>query len=156
MKFKIIILNQIVTLLLVGLLFFSTSGFIIHKHNCSENNETKLVIFSEITDMNKSCLCCEHNTKNSIIAIKENVIKKSDCCCNINYFIKIFETITVLSCFKELSVVFIKYINTYSLGTYFNQLNFIKTISYSSPPVLFTGKSLIHFIHNIKIPFPKM
>ena len=98
-----------------------------------------------------SCCCAKH----TVISEDKSLIHfgKSDCCKNTYKFLKLNYQYENSVSSPLLNVALIPYIT--NLGSVLCLSTEIQDHqqSYQPPPLLLVGKYLIHFIHNLKIPF---
>ncbi|MCX6231222.1 MAG: hypothetical protein NTZ33_06730 [Bacteroidetes bacterium] len=157
------ITTYIVSIAIILLILASSSGISFVIHHCytsktehvklfADNYKCKTETEAEAEQAKPSCCCSRHHE--SIEDHSLNHINKSDCCTNTYKFLKFtYQYENGISAFKliisQIPVIF-------SFSALLNTAPKIQenTYLYRPPPLIMAGKYLIHFVHNIKIPFP--
>lgn len=151
------ILHKIISLFLVAVVFFSTTGFSLLKHICPCNNEITWSFFPDVFGYGKSCCCSENEGTNTIDDLNKINLCNTDCCQNVYLYYKIPTVmIQVIHKVKKFTILFFTFIFTNNIYDNPHQLIISKILSYHSPPLFLFGKSLLRFIHSIKIPLPEL
>jgi len=148
-------IKQIGIVIMVLVIFFSTTGISLYIHFCSCLNTTNYTFFPEFIKNKNNC-CCEEKNNNTDNVNLYN-FQNNDCCKNkhllyklntylIPLLLKITEKISfpLLFCYESEKLVY----------AIFSQTDFNKLYTYYFPPPHLYGKILLLFIHHIKIPLP--
>jgi hypothetical protein len=148
---------KIISVFLLAVVFFTTTGFTLHKHICHCNNEIVFSFFPEVFGLKKSCCCAEIDKINDSKINYNQFLSNPDCCKNVFLFYKLPAfNVVVDSIIKKINFQALTLVTKdYSL-IYTTQNTKPLTSVYRPPPLILSGQSLIHFIHNLKIPLPEM
>jgi hypothetical protein len=157
------ITTYIVSFAIILLILASSGGISFVIHHCytaksehvklfADNYKCKTEVQAETEQAKPSCCCAKH--QESINDESLNHINKSDCCSNTYKFLKFtYQYENGISVFK---LILSQLPHISMLTKLVNTETNIRPIPYiyHPPPHILAGKDLIHFIHNIKIPFP--
>lgn len=142
---------------MVSLFLVASTGFSYVKHYCNTSKTEHVKLFSENykckteVESMKKCCCSKHHT--SLNNTSKNNISKSNCCNNTYQYLKIsFQVDKQISIIKLIVDQYPVIFNTNTLAEEGSN-NKDDQCLYHPPPLQLVGKYLIHFIHNIKIPF---
>jgi hypothetical protein len=157
--------TYIVSFAIILLILASSGGisFVIHHCYTSKTEHVKLFADNykcktetqaeaEADQAKPACCCSKH--QESIEDKSLNHINKSECCTNTYKFLQFsYQYENSMAAFKLI-------LNQFTVITPFTIFQNTETniqpkpYLYHPPPLILAGKDLIHFIHNIKIPFP--
>ncbi len=145
-KISVFILLLIITLSSVGISFYL--------HECGCRQSTFLSIEAGYSEADEFCCCSTEPASTQENACDNNLDEEK--CCKEKYFFLLLPVgpDKVKVSVPDLQVKFIAQIS--SLQTSYNEIsdNPIDAISIHSPPGRKSGKELVYFISQIRIPFP--
>ena len=142
---------------MASIFLVATTGFSYVKHYCNTSKTEHLQFFTDNykckteIETPKNCCCSKHAS-----SCKNNSkihYKTSECCNNTYQYLKIAHPFNLRLSIVKLVVDLCPFIT--SINNSLNNTNDLEVAHhlYQPPPLLLFGKYLIHFIHNIKIPF---
>jgi hypothetical protein len=150
-KFQAILSSLILVFFLAG-----TTGITLFIHTCTSSHKTEISAYPEIFKHTSDCCCAEEGINKSVASSKDLEIDNPECCKNQHLFLKAYIT--------GLPVVQNHLINTPLFQTHpVDLMNLIVKERHlicdeylpwldHSPPL--SGKTLVYFIHQIRIPYP--
>jgi hypothetical protein len=148
-------IQAVLSCLLLVIFLAGTTGITLFIHTCSSSHKTEVSAYPEIFRHSTAC-CCEENSSTATPPSKETEINNPECCRNQQLLLKaslIGFPVTYLQLIKATFFPIPLVDNTLlpvnqehgSLAEYLPWLD-------HSPPL--SGKSLVYFIHQIRIPSP--
>jgi len=157
------ITTYIVSFTIILLILASSGGISFVIHHCytsktehvklfADNYKCKTETEAEAELAKPACCCSKH--QESVEDLNSNQVNKSDLCTNTYKFLKFtYQYENGITAFK---IILSQFTAVLQLTIYNNADTYIqpKPYLYHPPPLVMAGKDLIHFIHNIKIPFP--
>jgi len=157
MRFLISKTYKIISVFLVVVVFISTTGFTLHKHICSCNNENVYTFFPELFGLKKSCCCAEIKKAEEVQSRYKQLLSNRGCCKNVFLFYKLPSlNVTVNNVIQKFSFLVIPFIYNENALMSTTQVNELSYFLYRPPPLTLYGLSFIHFIHCLKIPLPEI
>lgn len=155
MNFREKISYKIIAISLALLVFVSATGFTLHKHICHCKNETVYSFFPEIFGLSESCCCAETGYDQNYLFQKQ-LIKNYDCCKNVYLFYKSPVKVQILNSVLKYKISFNGLQTETKIFDIPGKIINPEVSIYRPPPLLLFGKTLITYLHNLKIPFPEM
>ena len=146
-------IRSLFTLLILAVFLTGTTGVSFYIHECSSSNTREVVAFPEITNKAISC-CCDQEVHGSIHT-EESIpfIEEPPCCTNKRIYLK--ATFTGFPVSYQLTGK----LNHADLPADFLSMLYedqkqeiARPVTIVDHPPPLSGKSLIHFLHQIKIP----
>ncbi|MFZ4402117.1 MAG: hypothetical protein ACOYO1_18955 [Bacteroidales bacterium] len=154
------VITNIISFTAILLFLASSTGISFVIHHCYTAQTEHIKFFAdtykcktetEIEKPHASCCCEKHNAASEDKSLIH--LGKSECCKNTYQFLKInYQYESGVSTVKQLISIIPVFINiNFSLDDNNKYQDYQQL--YHPPPLLMVGKYLIHFIHNLKIPF---
>jgi hypothetical protein len=149
------IFGTVFVLLMLAAFLTGTTGVSFYVHECSSSHTREVIAFPEI--VNKTATCCCAGEVHGSISSEEPIssFKEPDCCKNTHHYLK--ASFTGFPVFYQFNpdllqkIIAADLLNMVSDNTDSDISNF--TIRVDHPPPR-SGKILVHFLQQIKIPAP--
>lgn len=140
---------------MILVLLAGTTGVSFYIHECRSSGERDVVLFPELTNQNTSCCCATDVQLPALNGREDHLTDEPECCKNIHLYLK--ATISGFPVFFQYNDdlnstdlptdSFIAFIDDHDDKA----LNSGPQVDHPPPS---SGKALIHFIHQLKIPAP--
>jgi len=142
--------------LMILVLFTGTTGITFFIHTCSGSQKTEITAYPEFFKHASTCCCSDENASQETGISPTPELKKPSCCRNQNLFLKSYvSTAPSVQSVTGKTILFPLYPEGLLVSfTHYKQPAVTEYLAWQdhSPP--WTGKSLIFFIHQIRIPSP--
>ena len=147
------IIRNLFTILILIVFLTGTTGVSFYIHECRSSNTREVFAFPEISNKAISC-CCDKEVHGSILS-EESLpfIEEPPCCTNTHLYLKAAFTGFPVSYQLKDNVKHAD-LPTYFLNILYDEQKYEMEshVSIVDHPPPLSGKSLVHFLHQIKIP----
>jgi hypothetical protein len=146
-------LGKFFLFLILAIFLAGTTGISFYLHECSSNHKRDIFVYPEISNKTASCCCADevHGSLNSVEKVTS--FKEPECCKNTHVYLKV--TFTGFPVFYQFDQKLLQIeLPADFLSLSINDqvpVNVDYKLSIDHPPPRY-GKSLVHFLHQIKIP----